>query len=206
MLLPLRRIVARPAEVLVALRALDMGAATLHFGNPNSTLLVGAELGALLHVDVVQPFPSYLVVFVDFTHFQFVFNKEIDPVNQAPLERMDVLLTVKAKVEIAMLAFACVLRLLNVRNCSTSWHRAPAHVVHLLNGVLQANSVILLSYFLAEAQVTHVQVIQILEAILVSAAEICHLPSFDLGHCHVNQTLGAEEVFASRKECKLVTE
>ena len=106
MLLPLRRTVARPAEVLVALRALDMGAATLHFGNPNSALRVGAELGAVLHVDVVQPFLNHLVVFVDFAHLLFVFNKEIDPVNQAPLERMDVLLTVKAEVVLAMLASA----------------------------------------------------------------------------------------------------
>jgi len=36
----------------------------------------------------------------------FVFNKEIDPVDQAPLERMDVLLTVKAEVVLAMLASA----------------------------------------------------------------------------------------------------
>ena len=106
MLLSLCRIVARPAEVLVALRALDMSAATLHFRNPNSTLWIRAELGALLHVDAVQLFLDHLVVLVEFHHVLLVFNKQVNPVRHAPLERMDMFLTVKAEVVLAMLASA----------------------------------------------------------------------------------------------------
>ena len=54
MLLAFRRVEACPAEVLVALCALDMGTATLNLGNPHSAFRVWAPLRTLFHVDVIE--------------------------------------------------------------------------------------------------------------------------------------------------------
>ena len=54
MLLAFCGIKACPAEVLIALRALDVSAATLELGNPDSTFRIRAPLCTLLHIDFIE--------------------------------------------------------------------------------------------------------------------------------------------------------
>ena len=50
MLLPFRRSVAAPAEIIKALSTLNLSATTLNLGDRNSTFWIWARLGAVLHV------------------------------------------------------------------------------------------------------------------------------------------------------------
>ena len=88
---------------------------------------------------------------MDFVNLRLVFNKEVNPVDQASLERMYVLLAVETEVMLAMLTPARVVILLNVGYCSTGWKRAPAHVIHLLYSILETEGVILFPHLFTQS-------------------------------------------------------
>ena len=68
MLVTFGLLTANPAEVLIALCALDLAASTRFHSDWSSTFLVWAWLGAIFEVDTVESFPHKFVLFSDLTH------------------------------------------------------------------------------------------------------------------------------------------
>ena len=93
-LLPLGCVSAGPAEVLPTLCALHLRAASANQLNPGTALSVGATFGAMLNEKLGKPYLNHFVRLIDLLSHICVFSKQVNSVNEAPLEWVDVLLAV----------------------------------------------------------------------------------------------------------------
>jgi len=74
-----------------------------------------------------------------------------------------------------VLTTACVLLHVQVSETRAPSQRTPTDIVHLLNSVMQAELLILLYDFIAEAHLFDVQIIKLLAAIVLSALDHLNL-------------------------------
>lgn len=134
--LTLRWLAAGPAHVVKADGALDMGASALDLANPDLALGVRTELRAPLDVQISEHGLVLGVVLSNFVSHCLILLHEVDSIDKASLERVHVLPAVETEVDVAVLAAACVVIAIDIRNRSAAWHGAPADIIHLGNCVL----------------------------------------------------------------------
>ena len=80
-LLPLGLLEADPAEPVITLRALDLGASSTHESNPHSAFLVGARFRAILEVNVIQFGLHELILFCNLLHEVLILDKQVDSID-----------------------------------------------------------------------------------------------------------------------------
>lgn len=199
-LLALGLLHADPAEPLEALGALDLGAAAADEGDGHAALVVGAGLGALLHVDLVEARLHLAVALGDLGHHAGELGEQVDAVDHAALERVHVLLAVQAEVVLTVLAPTSVLFAFNHSGATTSRNRTPAHVVHRSNRVLHTELLVLLHHTSIQVQVLDVQVVETPLTVDICALQLANLAIVDLGDDQICQALGAVIVLAARQE------
>ena len=95
---------ADPAEPSPALDALNLRATTTDQRDVRTTLDVRAALCAMLQVELVEFALNLCVPFCYLSHLLSKLDKKVDPMNEATLEWMNMLLAVKAEVVLTMLA------------------------------------------------------------------------------------------------------
>jgi len=118
---------------------------------------------------------------------------------------MDMLLAIEAEVVLAMLASSCILFALDYRSAAASGNRAPAHVIHCSDGVLNAELFILFHHFTIQVQVLDIEVIQALKALWIGAFQLADLPLVDFRNDHVGEALGAVIVLTACQERELIS-
>ena len=116
------------------------------------------------------------------------------------------LLAVEAKVVLAMLAPTRVLLPFDDGYAPAGGNRTKAHVIHGCNRILDAELLVLLHHVPVQAQILDVQIVQVLEAIGVWAAQLTHLSCIDLRRDHFVEALSAIVVLAAGQELKFVAE
>ena len=80
-LLPFGLLKADPAEPVITLRALDLGATSTHESNPHSAFLVGARFRAILEVNVIQFGLHELILFCNLLHEVLILDKQVDSID-----------------------------------------------------------------------------------------------------------------------------
>ena len=105
--------------------------------------------------------------------------------NEAALARVDLLITVEAKVMFTVLAPSRILIKLDHSNTATSWNGTPAHVVHISNSILHTKVLILIHHPFVKTDSLDIKVIQTLATIGISAIDMAYLSRVDLGFDHV---------------------
>lgn len=133
-------------------------------------------------------------------------GEHVDPVDWASLEGMRWRFAIEAEQELAVLAPACVLRLFEVRNTVAALERAPAHVVHLSDRIVQREFFVFLNDFWAQAEWLNVEVIQLFAAILLSTLDQLNLSLVYFKLDKLSDALKAEVVLTPRQEEELISE
>ena len=89
---------------------------------------------------------------------------------------MSLLLAIEAELELTVLTLASVLLFVVVGDRSAPWQWAPAHVLHLRDGLVQAELFPLLHLFGVQVQVSDVVVVQHCLAVFLGALYKLNLP------------------------------
>ena len=103
-----------------------------------------------------------------------------------------------------MLAAARILLSVVVGYACAALQLAPAHVVHLRNGIVQAKFFVLLDRLSIESQLLNIVVIEWSLARLVSTHNLVYLSVFHMRVDHVSDALLTEKVGAPRQKKEFV--
>ena len=96
-----------------------------------------------------------------------------------------------------MFASTSVLILLNIGDAATSRDRTPAAIVHICDGILDAQFLVLIKHLFVQSNVFDIQVVQSLLTRGNSARNLLDLTKINLGHDQLCDTLSAEKVLAT---------
>ena len=137
MLLTFSWIHANPTEPSPALCALDLGAPSTHKSDSDSTLAIWTPLAAVFHIELIEFSLVQFISLCDLSHQITVLSDQINPVDEASLVRMYMLLAVQAEVMLTVLAPTCVILYIDHSDTTTCGEWAPCHIIHRLNCTLQ---------------------------------------------------------------------
>ena len=114
------------------------------------------------------------------------------------------MLAVQAKVVLAMLTSARVFVFFHHSNTSACRNRAPTHIIHLRDCVLNAKVFVFLQHSAAEADFLDIQVVQRSATARICALNVTNFSRVDLCNNHVHEAFSAEVVLTARQKSKFV--
>lgn len=116
MLLAFCWLAARPTHVVKTDCALNVSASAFDFADPDLASWIGTKFCALLDVKFRKHGLILDVVFSDFICLRSELLHKVNSVGKTSFKRMNVLLAIKAKMKVTMLASSCVVLAVNVCN------------------------------------------------------------------------------------------
>jgi len=142
----------RPTHPIEADSALQVRTSRPILGNWCFAFEVGALLGAMFYEQKRELCSTNFVLIADVFDLLLMkgSNLYVYPVEQTALERVSSLFAIQTKQKFAVLTATRVLLLIVVGNTGASRLRAPSHVLHLRDGVVQTKFFVLFKNLFVE--------------------------------------------------------
>lgn len=159
MLLAFSRITASPTHKMKTLCTLNMRASTFDFAYSYRTSWIRTQLCALFQIQLCEQIFELRVFKLNLSHFSFKFRKQVDSVDFASLEGMDVFFAIKTEMKLAMLALSSVFRFLNVSNRGATLDRTPTNIIHLCDSIVKGELLIPIFVRLRKPHISDVPIV-----------------------------------------------